>query len=137
MDDEGIIQILCHAIRLSEISFMGPHWPRELQEEPVLLLLDGHPSRWDFKANLIFYCFNVNVLTFAGHCSHLMRAFDVGIASPLKMALKQLLSAATFEQFLAEPTFESLSTARKTTMTEIRCFLIGEIPAFAIFQISG
>lgn len=109
---------------VSEVSFLRPRWPREVQEEPVLLLLDGHPSRWDFKANLIFYLFNVDVLSFAGHCSHLMQAFDVGIASPLKTALKQLLSAATFEQFLAEPTFESLSTARKRTMTEIRSLLI-------------
>ena len=111
-------------IFISEISFLRPRWPKELQEEPVLLLADGHPSRWDFKACLLLYFFNVDLVTYPGHCSHLLQAFDVGVANALKTALKQLLSSVTFDQFLSDYSVESLSTAQKRTLTETRSSMI-------------
>ena len=111
-------------IFISEISFLRPRWPEELREESVLLLVDGHPSRWDFKSCLLFYLFNVDLATYPGHCSHLLQAFDVGIASVLKTALKQLLSLGTFDEFLTNHSIQSLSTAQKRTLTQIRSSMI-------------
>ena len=95
-----------------------------LRNEPALLFLDGHPSRWDFRANLIFWLFNVDVVTFPGHCSHLLQMFDVGIASALKQEFKKELSSARFAEFLRTLSVADFSMRRKQTASEMRTIMI-------------
>jgi hypothetical protein len=77
------------AIQFShEMSHYRMNLPPELQEEPILLLVDGHTSRLSWRANMILNINNIQVLTFPGHCSHVLQPFDVGVASPLKAAFK-------------------------------------------------
>ena len=109
---------------VAELQMIRLRLPPELRHEPVLLFLDGHPSRWDFYANLIFWTFNVDVVTFPGHCSHLLQMFDVCIASPLKIELKKELTASRFSSFLATLRPEDFRTNRKQNAREMRLLLI-------------
>ena len=85
---------------IAEISHRA-HWPKEIRDEPVLLLCDGHPSRWDFKANLLFCLFNIDGLTYPGHCSHFLQTSDVAVANPgccgdiKQLGLLRLLAASS------------------------------------------
>lgn len=47
----------------------------------MLLLLDGHPPRFNFIAMLILYLFDVDVALISPHTSHLLQVFDVSVAS--------------------------------------------------------
>ena len=109
---------------VSELSLLKLSLPAHLRDEPVLLFLDGHPSRWDFRANLVFWLFNVDVVSFPGHCSHLLQMFDVVIASLLKQEFKKELSSARFEQFLRTLSVADFSVRRKQTASEMRTIMI-------------
>ena len=76
-------------IFVSELQIIRLRLPSEIRNEPALLFVDGHSSRLDFRANLIFWLFNVDVLSFPGHTSHLLQMFDVCVASPLKQEFKK------------------------------------------------
>ena len=52
---------------VAELSLIRLQYPKRLREEPVVLFVDGHPRRWDFKACLILWHFNVDCVTFSGH----------------------------------------------------------------------
>ena len=109
---------------VSELSVLRLSLPARIRNEPVLLFVDGHPSRWDFRANLLFWLFNVDVVTFPGHCSHLLQMFDVGIASVLKQEFKKELSSARFEEFLRNLNVADISMRRKQTASEMRTIMI-------------
>lgn len=111
-------------IFVSEISFLRLRWPRELRDEPVLLFLDGHPSRWDYQANLLFWLFNIDVLTFPGHCTHLLQMFDISVASPLKTEFKKQMVASGFSKFLESLASSDLTVCKKSTTTETRSAMI-------------
>lgn len=108
----------------AELSVLRLRWPDHLKNEPVLLFLDGHQSRWDFRANFIFWIFNVDVLSFPGHCSHVLQMFDVGIASPLKAELKKELASSGFSKFMETLDPADFTTQRKRTTHEMRSLLI-------------
>lgn len=42
-------------------------------------------------------CFDIELLIFPGHCSHVMQPFDVTLASPLKSLYKFALVAKKFQ----------------------------------------
>jgi hypothetical protein len=65
--------------------------PPDLFEEPARLIPDGHISRANITALMIFCLFNVDILILLGHTTHVLQPFDVGIASPLKSEFKQQL----------------------------------------------
>ena len=111
-------------IFVAEVSFLRTRWPKELQDEPVLLFVDGHPSRWDFRANLLFYLFNIDVVTFPRHCSHLLQMFDVAVANPLKTEFKKLMTSASFENFLENLDVANLSNLQKKSISEVRSNMI-------------
>lgn len=111
-------------IFVAELQMIRLRLPREIRGEPVLLFLDGHPSRWDFYANLLFWAFNVDVVTFPGHCSHLLQMFDVCIASPPKIELKRQSATSRFSSFLATLRTEDFRMNRKENATEMRLLLI-------------
>lgn len=56
----------------------------KIQDEPFLLILDGHTSHISFLSAYLLYVFNIDLLLIPAHTSHLLSPFDVSIASPLK-----------------------------------------------------
>jgi hypothetical protein len=68
----------------AQLSFYRLQLPDEIADDPVLLILDGHGTRRNLRAMMIFDLFNVDVLILPGHTTHVLQPFDVGIASPLK-----------------------------------------------------
>lgn len=68
-------------------------WRRQLpanrQQRRILLIMDGHTTRRHVGAMLYLWRNGIDVLTLPGHCSHILQPFDVGIASPLKAAMRR------------------------------------------------
>ena len=109
---------------VTELSLIRLRLPASLREEPVLLFVDGHPSRWDFLANLIFCTFNVDVVTFPGHTSHLLQMFDVCLASPLKTEFKNQMIQGEFPDFDVTDPQANFSEYRKKSLRELRSLMI-------------
>jgi hypothetical protein len=78
---------------VAELSHYRLILPEGIRDEPILLILDGHTSRYDFLALLILFAFNVDVLILPPHSTHVTQPFDVSIASPLKTCFKRQLLA--------------------------------------------
>ena len=109
---------------VAQLSFLRASWPENLRDESVLLFVDGHSSRYDFVANLIFWLFDVDVVCFPGHSSHLLQMFDVSLASPLKAEYKRELMARQFTGFLESLNAADVSVRRKLTLKELRSNMI-------------
>lgn len=112
---------------VSELSFLRLRLKPNLREEPALLFVDGHSSRWNFKANLIFWLFNVDVLSFPGHTSHLLQMFDVGIASPLKDEFKRQITGTRvsfLEDGIGQVVEQATSVSWKPGLNELRSVMI-------------
>lgn len=58
-----------------------------IRNDPILLIVDGHPSRRNFLANYIFSSFNIDVLILPGHTSHILQPFDLTVASPTQISI--------------------------------------------------
>jgi hypothetical protein len=56
-----------------------------------IMILDGHASRANVTALIIFCLFNVDVLILPGHTTHVLQPLDVCITSPLKGKFKEEL----------------------------------------------
>jgi hypothetical protein len=54
----------------------------------MLLIIDGHKTRLNLTAALIFWLSGIDVLALPTHSTHLLQLFDVAIAGPLKIAFK-------------------------------------------------
>ena len=67
--------------------------PPNLREEQILLILDGHTSRRCPWAIPLLRHHNISVLILPAHTTHLLQAFDVVLASPLKSHFRRFLSA--------------------------------------------
>jgi hypothetical protein len=65
--------------------------PEEIRDEQMLLIVDGHKSRLNYEAAMIFAMSGIDVLVLPAHSSHLLQMFDVAVAAPLKVAFKQEL----------------------------------------------
>lgn len=92
-----------------------------LREEPILLILDGHGSRINFTAALIFYIFNVDVLVLPGHTSHLLQPFDVSLGGPLKTEFVKLFDSTQIDLDFNSLTIQEMT---KTTSQVLREILI-------------
>lgn len=97
--------------------------PEKLRDERILLLLDGHPSRFSFKACLILYLFDVDMVLIPPHTSHLLQAFDVSVASPLKTYFKENLISQRFNLYIEEGIDISKQTARELRDSLIKSFI--------------
>jgi hypothetical protein len=87
----------------SELSFYRMTLPDALRNESVLLVLDGHPSRLNLEALVILDAFDVDVLCLPSHCTHVVQAFDVAVASPLKGSFKEELGKRLREVMATDP----------------------------------
>jgi hypothetical protein len=71
--------------------------PERLQGETMLLILDGHTSRWTFEAMIALRAAGLDVLCLPAHCTHLLQPFDVSVASPVKAALVSFMNDLHFD----------------------------------------
>jgi hypothetical protein len=92
--------------------------PSDIPDEPVLLLLDGHISRRNITALMIFYLSNVDIFIIPGHTTHVLQSFDVGIAAPLKAEFKQQLQQE-INSLAAE-----LTGGQRTKADTLRCHTV-------------
>jgi hypothetical protein len=92
--------------------------PSDIADEPVLLLLDGHVSRRNVTALMIFYLFNVDILIIPGRTTHVLQPFDVSIAAPLKAEFKQQLQQE-INLLAAE-----LTDGQRTKAEALRCHMV-------------
>ena len=97
--------------------------PQKLREEPILFLSDGHPSRYTFKALLILYLFNIQLVLIPPHTSHLLQAFDVAVASPLKSYFKDELVSQRFNLYIQDGVDIKKQTSRELRDSLINAFL--------------
>jgi hypothetical protein len=93
--------------------------PDAIAGHRVLLILDGHSTRRNVLAMLIFDFFGVDVLILPGHCTHVLQPFDVGLASGLKAEFKKLLLRMINELMHAEGRTKS-DTCRRIL---VQCFV--------------
>ena len=47
---------------VSQISLYRQQLDQSIRNEPILLIVDGHPSRFSFLCCYIFYLFNIDLL---------------------------------------------------------------------------
>ena len=79
---------------VSQISLYRQQLDQSIRNEPILLIVDGHPSRFSFLCCYIFYLFNIDLLLLPPHRSHIIQPFDVSMASPLKNAFARCFYSA-------------------------------------------
>lgn len=85
--------------------------------------MDGHPSRNNFIAALILYLFEVDLVLLPPHTSHLLQAFDVAVAAPLKSNFKNELVHQQFNLYFANGYNINKQTARELRTSLIKSFL--------------
>ena len=106
-----------------QISHYRLSLPENIRNDRILLIVDGHPSRQNFTAALILYLFNIDLLLIPPHTSHLLQAFDVAVASPLKTYFKEHLIKEKFDSFFANGFADAKQTAKDLRSSMIRAFL--------------
>jgi hypothetical protein len=75
---------------IHELKVYCENLPVHLIGQRLLLILDGHTSRWSFEAIALLRDVGIDVLVLPAHCTHVLQAFDVSIAAPLKTRLAEL-----------------------------------------------
>jgi hypothetical protein len=103
----------CGQVRLYRLSL-----PPDIADEPVLLILDGHISRANLTALMIFCLFNVDVLILPGHTTHVLQPLDVAVNSPLKTEFKNQLTQRT------SAILEQLQERQATKADTLRCQMV-------------
>jgi hypothetical protein len=105
----------------AQLTFYRLQLPDAIAKHRVLLVLDGHGTRRNVLAMMIFDIFGVDVLILPGHCTHVLQAFDVGIASALKTEFKKLLQRRIEELMRIDPSSRTKSDALRCILVD--CFL--------------
>ena len=63
-----------------------PYTREKAEDQPRLLIINGHGSH--IRADFIAYCIenNINLLVMPPYCSHLLQPLDIGVFSAFKRA---------------------------------------------------
>ena len=115
--------------------------PPHLRNSRILLILDGHSSRKTAKGILYLQRFNIDVLTFPGHCTHIIRLYDVGIAAQMKGQLLREIRRCEQEIRLGRLTAPSQVGLRRLVL--VRSFIesirrtVTPVTARTAFRITG
>jgi hypothetical protein len=62
--------------------------PPKIRDSDTLLIIDGHKTRLNLTAALIFWLSGIDVLLLPAHSTHFLQMFDMAVAGPLKIAVK-------------------------------------------------
>lgn len=110
-------------ILITQLSIYRQNLPKEIQNDRIVLIVDGHPSRFSFQACLILYLFDVDLVLLPPHTSHLLQAFDVSVAAPLKTNFKQELITERFDSFVQNGVDISKQTSEQLRNSLIKAFI--------------
>lgn len=95
-----------------ELSYYLQSLPDEIRNDRILLLVDGHPSRYNYEVALILYLFDIDLVLIPPHTSHLLQDFDMVISAPLKKYFKEEILFERFDYYLLNGFKNSKQTAR-------------------------
>ena len=109
--------LFCHWLS----GYRAAHLPNSINCAEVLLILDGHGSRRCPEALRLFRYHNVKVLVLPGHCTHLLQAFDVGVASSLKLNFRKFLRRE--QEYAAASDTVRQSKIARTRLVMVRAFI--------------
>ena len=98
-------------------------------DRDVFLFLDGHSSRFSSFGMRLLKRFRIRAIIYPSHCTHVLQAFDVGVASPLKSLYeKHFINMMT--QFKSEnkanPTAAQMRVIRVKAFMEAWCGITTE-----------
>lgn len=113
-------------LMISNISMYRFNLNEKLRDEPILLILDGHPSHINFYAAYLFFIFNIDLLLIPPHTSHILSAFDVSIASAIKTFFAQELTKFKYKEIYFDKTKQFLTELRTHS---IKSFLNAHVKA--------
>lgn len=74
----------------SKISQYRMRLPLTIANQPTLLIVDNHSSRFNSFSVEFLYLHNIQLLTLPPHCSHLLQPFDVAAAKCLKSTMNKI-----------------------------------------------
>ena len=74
-----------------EITLYRLSLPESIRYKAILLVVDGHKSRGNYYAAKLLSMFGILLLILPGYMSHVLQAFDIGVASPLKTAFTKYI----------------------------------------------
>lgn len=92
--NEGLFYAWCMLFCCWISGYRATTLPAHLKGGEILLILDGHNSRRCPEAIDLLRLHNIKVLILPAHTTHLLQAFDVHLAAPLKSHFKRFLSLA-------------------------------------------
>lgn len=92
--------------------------PKNIRNEKILLISDGHSSRASLQVLDLFRQENIELLILPAHVSHILQPFDVGIGGPLKIAFRKRLN-----ETLAEFKNSTLSRSAAKRLWYVSSFL--------------
>jgi hypothetical protein len=102
--------------------------PEPLQDQWIVLIVDGHVSRWDFESNLLFHWAKVWMIILPGHATHVRQPVDIGVTSPIKTNFKQKLADLTTGDVLLDESRHDtripMATRKKITADRLRHILV-------------
>ena len=75
---------------VSKVSQYRMRLPSHIANQPTLLIVDNHSSRFNSYAIEYLNLHNVMLLTLPPHCSHLLQPFDVAAAQSLKSLINKI-----------------------------------------------
>ena len=78
----------------AELSHYRMSLPDTIADETVLLIVDGHSSRYSIDSIALLAANNIDLLVLPPHTSHCLQPFDVAVASPLKTAFKKHINSS-------------------------------------------
>ena len=108
---------------ISQISIYRLQLPKNLRDELILLIVDGHPSRSTFLACYILHLFNIDLLLLPPHTSHIMQPFDISMAAPLKIAFNKSFHFLTSKTKMSHIEINKKLSSRELRNAMIESFL--------------
>ena len=65
---------------VAEIQLYRLSLPKDIRDDRILLIVDGHSSRINLDALIILYLFDIDCLILPGHSSHVLQLFVLTVA---------------------------------------------------------
>ena len=108
---------------ICQVSYYRLSLPENIRHERILLLVDGHPSRYNFEATLILYLFDIDLALIPPHTSHLLQSFDVAVSGPFKTYFKKEMINDRFDYYLLNGFKNVKETAQSLRKSMLNAFL--------------
>jgi hypothetical protein len=99
--------------------------PAELRQEWIVIVLDGHVSRFNFQACHLLNWARIGVLLLPPHSTHVTQPVDVGLTAPVKTAFKSKLTDSLRGSIVLDLSgHDARQPLKKNCADELRCKLV-------------